>query len=76
MNRYSLLVISTVALLAFGMNVQAALATASDANFSWTSDSLTGLDWLDFDGGAAPSTVERTYNDVSAQFGMGGDYEG
>ena len=31
---------------------------------------------LDFDGGAAPSTVERTYNDVSAQFGMGGDYEG
>ena len=45
MNRYSLLVISTVALLAFGMNVQAALATASDANFSWTSDSLTGLDW-------------------------------
>ena len=37
---------------------------------------LTGLDWLDFDGGPAPSTVNRSYNDVTSQLGAGGQYAG
>ena len=48
----------------------------SDAMFSWTTDTSTGLDWLDFDGGAAPATSQRSYNDVKSQLLPGGDYQG
>ncbi len=36
-----------------------------------TQDTDTGLDWLDI-----TVTVNRSWNDVSSQFGTGGDYEG
>jgi hypothetical protein len=54
----------------------ATILGGSDAQFSWTTDTSTGLDWLDFDGGAAPSTVLRPKDDVAAQVGLGGDYAG
>jgi len=52
------------------------LMSFSDSSFSWTTDTSTGLDWLDFDGGAAPATSQRPYSDVAAQLGPGGDYDG
>ena len=57
-------------------NASAALIAASDSSFSWTIDTATGLDWLDFDGGPAPSTNQRPYDEVAAELGTGGDYEG
>jgi hypothetical protein len=68
--------IGLILAVAYNSSTFAALVSAADARFAWTSDSLTGLDWLDFDGGAAPSTMGRSFNDVSSQFGNGGDYEG
>ena len=50
--------------------------TNSDASFSWTTDSLMGLDWLDFDGGPAPATLGLTYNTVITRLVSGADYEG
>lgn len=38
---------------------------------SFLSDSATGLDWLD-----VTTTVNRSFNDVSNQFGTGGDFQG
>ena len=57
-------------------NAHAELQIHTDANFSWTHDPDTGLDWLDFDGGPAPSTEGRSVTDILAQLGPGGDYEG
>ncbi len=69
---------SLISLMFLGLTgtVNATLLSASDANFSWTSDSATGLDWLDFNGGNAASTIGRSYNDVLANLGLGGDYDG
>ena len=69
--------------LGLATNACAALVKGSDASFSWTSDSATSLDWLDFavsGGTAAPSnhvsTVGRSYVQVLTELGAGGDYEG
>ncbi|MFW5448008.1 MAG: hypothetical protein ACKE8G_07720 [Methylophagaceae bacterium] len=40
-------------------------------NTSYTSDALSGLDWLDL-----TTSVGQSYNYVSSQFGIGGAYEG
>lgn len=37
----------------------------------YTTDTVSGLDWLD-----VTLSVNRSYNDVSSQFGVGGDFEG
>ena len=72
--RISWLVVAIAAL--FSLPASATLMPMSDASFSWTADSSTGFDWLDFDGGPALSAVGRSWDDVSAQLGSGGDYEG
>ena len=62
---------------AFGLvatPAQATLSSANDAVFganSLTSDSDSGLDWLDL-----TLSVDRSFNSVSAAFGAGGDFEG
>ncbi|MEE9336552.1 MAG: VPLPA-CTERM sorting domain-containing protein [Methylococcaceae bacterium] len=38
---------------------------------TYTTDSISGLDWRD-----VTASVGRSYNDVSSQFGTGGDFEG
>jgi hypothetical protein len=40
-------------------------------NGNYTTDSFSGLDWLDI-----TESTNRSYIDVSAQFGISGDYEG
>jgi len=57
----------------FGMGVgssQAALIGVTDYG-DYFSDAGTGLDWLD-----VTASVNRSYLDVSSQFGVGGDFEG
>jgi len=50
-------------------------AYASPVHFTdngmFTTDTLSGLDWLD-----VTESVNRSYNDVSGQFGLNGDYVG
>lgn len=62
-------------MLAMG-GAHAMLVSGSDSAFSWTTDTTTGLDWLDFDGGAAPNSVLRPKDDVAAHLVLGGDYAG
>ena len=40
-------------------------------NGSYTTDTESGLDWLD-----VTLSINRSYSDVSSQFGSGGDFEG
>jgi hypothetical protein len=40
-------------------------------NNTYTTDTVSGLDWLD-----VTASVNRSYFDVSSQFGVGGDFEG
>ncbi len=40
-------------------------------NGTYTTDTATDLDWLD-----VTASINRSYNDVVTQFGIGGDYEG
>ncbi len=51
------------------------LAHTSQAAFTdngtFLSDSSSGLDWLD-----VTASINRSYNDVSSEFGLGGDFEG
>ncbi|MFT7413416.1 MAG: hypothetical protein ACI9FO_000060 [Methylophagaceae bacterium] len=37
----------------------------------YTTDTISGLDWRD-----VTASLNRSYNDVSGQFGVGGDFEG
>lgn len=73
---------SVVAALCFGLasvfatagSPHAALISTSDGVFgadSVTLDTATGLEWLDL-----TLSINRSYNDVSANFGVGGDFEG
>ena len=62
-------------LLALSTQAGAAIFSASDSNFSWTTDTATGLDWLDFDGGAEESTVGLALNQV-LNLMAGGHYAG
>ena len=63
-------------ILATATGVSAAILASNDSSFSWTVDTSSRLDWLDFDGGPAPSTVNRSFSDVSTHLGAGGDYAG
>lgn len=70
----SLLGLPLVALALATAPAQATLVSQSDVVFgadSVTLDTGTGLRWLDVD-----ISVNRSFNDVSGQFGAGGDFEG
>lgn len=62
-----------IAAMAFGNTVSA--ATISDANFidngTYTSDKVSGLDWLDLS-----ATLGRSFDDVSANMGAGQAFAG
>ena len=65
-------------LIAFALNTVVALASAAiisvDSEFgtnSITRDTEQGLDFLDL-----TYSLDRSYNDISTQFGTGGDFEG
>jgi hypothetical protein len=51
----------------------AAFAASTDFidNNTFTTDTISGLDWRD-----VTASLNRSYNDVSGQFGVGGDFEG
>ena len=60
--------------LLFGSVANSAIISVTDPIFgadSVTQDTVSGLDWLDVN-----LSVNRSYIDVSTQFGIGGDYEG
>ena len=59
-------------ILIFGLtqNAQALLVGVTDHG-DYFSDAETGLDWLD-----VTLSMNRSYDQVSSQFGVGGDYEG
>lgn len=64
--------IAVVGLSAY--SAQAVLMSADDPVFgmdSITQDSDTGLEWLDLN-----KSILRSFDDVSGQFGVGGDFEG
>jgi hypothetical protein len=71
-NRFILI---SLALLGLSVSsVNAAVVSADDAIFgagSVTRDTISGLDWLDL-----TLSTNRSYTDVSGQFGVGGDFEG
>ena len=67
-------VLAVVAVLFFAGAAQATLLELDDSVFgpaSITRDTDTGLDWLD-----VPLSSGRSYDDVSIQFGPGGDFAG
>lgn len=79
MNRYIMragLPLAAACYMFFISTASATLLAGSDVNFSWTTDTATGLDWLRFDGTSTPSTVGLSWNGVNAQLGTGGDYSG
>ncbi len=60
--------------LCLGSAAEAGVMIGDDAVFgagSITIDTDTGLEWLDW-----TESTNRSYNDVSGQFGAGGDFEG
>lgn len=60
------------AVLAAIFSLFASPASAAFIDYgTYLSDEATGLDWLD-----VTASVNRSYKDVAAQFGAGGDYEG
>lgn len=72
MRRQSLICAVVAALLLEG--VQAAFVSVDDPTYgtgAFTGDPGTGLEWLDI-----TQALNRSYNDVSAQLGPGGEFEG
>ena len=64
---------ASILLLVSGQ-VSAAIMSADDSVFGTgaiTIDTASGLEWLDF-----TESIDRSYDDVSTQFGVGGDFEG
>jgi hypothetical protein len=63
------------ALILLSQTITITTAQAASTHFfdndTYTTDSISGLDWLD-----VTASVYRSYNDVSSQFGTGGDFEG
>ena len=57
--------------LSLGVNADIVLLDSSFGVVTITRDNATGLDWLD-----VTESRGLSYNQVSAQFGVGGDYEG
>lgn len=73
-NLLSLLSLPIVTLVLAATPAQAVLVSQSDVVFgtdSVTLDTGTGLKWLDVN-----LSVNRSFNDVSGQFGAGGDFQG
>lgn len=73
-NLLSLLALPLVALALAAAPAQATLVSQSDGVFgadSVTLDTGTGLEWLDTN-----ISANRSFNDVSGQFGTGGDFQG
>lgn len=71
---FSLLGLALVALTLAASPAKAVLVSQSDGVFgtdSVTLDTGTGLKWLDVN-----LSVNRSFNDVSGQFGAGGDFQG
>ncbi len=62
---------SVVSMLALALGLSASANAAFIDSGTFLTDTDTGLDWLD-----VTLSVNRTYNDVSANFGSGGDFEG
>ncbi|MFT7235595.1 MAG: hypothetical protein ACI9QV_001177 [Methylophagaceae bacterium] len=56
--------------LAFNSAAFAASTSFID-NGSYTTDTISGLDWLD-----VTTSKDQSYNYVSSQFGVGGVYQG
>lgn len=72
-NLLSLIGLPLVALALAAAPAQAILVSQSDTVFgadSVTLDTGTGLEWLDVN-----TSVNRSFNDVSGQFGAGGDFQ-
>jgi len=65
-----ILLLSGMFMLAASVPTQAALIGVSDHG-TYFSDTQSGLDWLD-----VTASINRSYNDVSTQFGTGGDFAG
>ena len=65
-----------IALTAASGPAQSAIVKGSDSAFTWTADTSTGLQWLDFDAGPGPSTINRSYLDVASELGLSGTYAG
>ncbi len=71
------LLTKTITALSFAVSFSANAAVISVDDLVFGSNSVTrdlaanGLDWLD-----VTLSANRSYNDVSTQFGIGGDYEG
>ncbi len=59
-----------VILLHLFLTSNAVQATIID-NGTYTTDTGSGLDWLD-----VTLTIDRSYNDISSQLGIGGEFEG
>jgi len=71
MKTFSIIAIALSATLAFSTTSALAASTDFTDHGTYTSDGLSGLDWLD-----VTSSINQSYNYVSGQFGIGGDYEG
>ena len=67
MKKNFLKIASVALVLALSNNANATLID----NGSFTTDTLTGLDWMDL-----TETVDLSYDYVSSQFGKGGEFEG
>jgi len=67
MKLHFVIVISFTLLFSFSAAINAEVID----NGPYTTDTETGLDWLD-----VTASVEKSYNYVSSQFGLGGEYEG
>jgi len=57
--------------LAFSATTSFAASTDFTDNNTYTTDTISGLDWLD-----VTISAGQSYNYVSSQFGSGGEYEG
>jgi hypothetical protein len=64
-------ILTSLALLGLSISsVNGAIVGFID-NGSYTTDTFSGLDWLD-----STASTDRSFNDVSSHFGVGGDFEG
>ena len=63
--------IKTTVLLASALVLSTNLNAAIIDNGVYTTDTVSGLDWLDL-----TEATNRSYNDISSQLGLGGEFEG
>ncbi|MDP8261925.1 MAG: PEP-CTERM sorting domain-containing protein [Candidatus Ancaeobacter aquaticus] len=65
--RIIVILVLMLSIIMFAVQAQAVIVDMGNN----TRDTSTALDWLDFS-----NTLNRSYDDVSSQFGIGGDFEG